>query len=318
MKSISISLISLFAFLNLFAQVDDNYLPFIEDNKIWIINICSWVGIEPSKYYLEADTIIDGNNYLKMYALNIGDSIRPVFVGSLREENSKVYLRPSEQIYFTDLHKDYLMYDFSLEEGETVTLPFFMLPDMSIDLRVTAIEHINVEGIQRKKWIFGDKDKPDEVWIEGIGSIRGIFQSGFVTVDLHTSLACVSKNDRLIYCNTEDKSVTFCLSSSCACTALINNIDNKPLLQNKTFFATPSIFKHQTQLRFSLPKSSNISLHIFNHQGQIITSLYDKEQLQMGEYQQSLSLPNVSSGIYYAVLLINGRRVATQKLVLMK
>ncbi len=291
-------------------SINDTYTPLITDKDTEWYTI-DWLPYE--HFYLVGDTIIDNLKYRKLYVSYIGgvSEHQNLYAGALIEIEKKVYVRGNSV--------NILLYDFTLVEGEQIRIRGIKEED-GVLLTVTAVDSVQLlNGEWRTRWYLDNEYGTafNDIWIEGIGSLNGVLMPGMATVDVDIVLISQLQDGELVYCNPEFADVVYPGSFNKKCNALVSNTTT---INNKTNFltATPSIFKHQTQLHFSLPKSSNISLHIFNHQGQIITSLYDKEQLQMGEYQQSLSLPNVSSGIYYAVLLINGRRVATQKLVLMK
>ncbi len=293
-----------------FAQNEHTYTPLITDkNTEWKTE--DWTPYE--HYYLQGDTIFDSLKYRKIYVNYFGGTpeFQNVYMGGLIEIDKKVYIRGSSA--------SILLYDFNLIEGEQIRVRG--IPEENgILLTVSAIDSVQLlNGEWRTRWYLDNEHGTafTDIWIEGIGSLNGILKPGAATTDYKTTLISQFQDGEVVYCNPDFTDKVYFEGFNADCNALVSNTTT---IDNKTSFltATPSIFNHQTQLHFSLPKSSNISLHIFNHQGQIITSLYDKEQLQMGEHQQSLSLPNVSNGIYYAVLLVNGRRVATQKLVLIK
>ncbi len=293
-----------------FAQNERTYTPLITDkNTVW-----KTIALGPNEtFYLQGDTIIDSLKYRKIYVdyFMQGDEFQNLYVGALIEKEGKVWHKTIEG--------DVLLYDFNLIEGEQIRVRGIKEED-GVLLTINTIDSVKIaNGEWRTRWYLDNESHGstfNDIWIEGIGSLNGVLVPGRSQIHTSVKLLQQKQDNQLMYCNLDYADLIYGNFNK-DCNALVSNTTT---INNKTNFltATPSIFNHQTQLRFSLPKSSNISLHIFNHQGQIITSLYDKEQLQMGEHQQSLSLPNVSNGIYYAVLLVNGRRVATQKLVLIK
>ncbi len=310
MKKIILFCTAIFFSALVFAQNERTYTPLITDkNTVW-----KTVGWLPNEYlYLQGDTIIDSLKYRKIYVdyVEQGEEFQNLYAGALIEMDKKVYWR-----YWNENH---LLYDFTLKVEDSIRI-LVDRESNGVLLTVTVVDSVQLlNGEWRTRWYLNNEYGVgfNDVWIEGIGSLNGVLSAGRAVDDAKVNLISQFQDGEVVYCNPDFADKVYFEGFNAECNALVSNTTT---INNKTNFltATPSIFNHQTQLHFSLPQSSNISLHIFNHQGQIITSLYDKEQLQMGEYQQSLSLPNVSNGIYYAVLLVNGRRVATQKLVLIK
>ena len=138
----------------------------------------------------------------------------------LREENNQVL------IYSRRLEKDLILYDYSLEVGDTLTTLNFdyrhediPLTDLVVDfpftdwydiyhpidtLIVTDISSVTLlDGKEYKKWTFNNGME----YVEGIGMYGGRRNGNFfgliheVVVPCHTGthLVCVSKNNKLLY-----------------------------------------------------------------------------------------------------------------------
>ena len=164
------------------------------------------------------DTVIQDHSYLKFY-----EYYSSLF---LREENNKVL------IYSTVLQKDLVLYDYTLEVGDS-------LPGLYIDYRysedepfaivdynikrdgsryfqtdtfvVTDVSHVTLlDGIERKKWTLTNKHYGVREYVEGIGSFgEGYNEAGeffflilnhpYTTESVGVHLVCVSKNGQLLY-----------------------------------------------------------------------------------------------------------------------
>lgn len=164
------------------------------------------------------DTVIQDHSYLKFY-----EYYSSLF---LREENNKVL------IYSTVLQKDLVLYDYTLEVGDS-------LPGLYIDFRysedepfaivdynikrdgsryfqtdtfvVTDVSHVTLlDGIERKKWTLTNKHYGVREYVEGIGSFgEGYNEAGeffflilnhpYTTESVGVHLVCVSKDGQLLY-----------------------------------------------------------------------------------------------------------------------
>jgi len=75
--------------------------------------------------------------------------------------------------------------------------------------------------------------------------------------------------------------------------------------------AIPNPFNDQTIIRFDLESKSNVSLSLYNLQGNLISTLVDSELIR-GEHQIDLFADhlenNIGSGMYIVVLTINGEK----------
>jgi hypothetical protein len=85
----------------------------------------------------------------------------------------------------------------------------------------------------------------------------------------------------------------------------------------------PNPFNPETQLRFSLEQSQQVSLEIYNIKGRKVKSLIKDAELSAGNYSFTWkgydnSNQKVGSGVYFAVMKTNLNGVATQKMLLLK
>lgn len=303
----------------LYAQQEHS---FIEDaTKEWTVLSC------PSKnysyYFFQGDTIIEGERYHKMYQSYeefVNNTLsNPIYMGAIMEENKKVYIRCNPEVFGDD--RKLLVYDFSLQENDTIALPFigiFSGGDVAkINLKVSKLEYVEVEGHQRKKWTLEwiDRNRRDEVWVEGIGSLQGPLHSGSQDIS-HFSfeLLFVKTKEDHIYCNSFPDAFV-CASTKYNCEDVVyseigNIIDRTKLLA----YNDPS---HQlTTFKFELNTPAKVHLDVYNMQGQKVSILIDDEHLSIGLHEKVFESPSISLGMYYAVLSIDGVLIDSQKFII--
>lgn len=117
-----------------------------------------------------------GDEYMTVYE-SIDSLISWHPIGLIREDSL------SKKVYFTIFngYPEGLIYDFSLEVGDTVRVENQLLNDVQ-PMVCDNIEMVDINGSLKKKFYFhGAGSNPGntcETWIEGIGSNYGIMNSG--------------------------------------------------------------------------------------------------------------------------------------------
>ena len=208
------------------------------------------------------DTVIQDKFYLKFQ-----EYYSSLF---LREENNKVL------IYSTVLQKDLVLYDYTLEVGDS-------LPGLYIDYRypedepfaivdydikrdgsryfptdtfvVTDVSYVTLlDGSERKKWTLTNKHYGTREYVEGIGSFgEGHNEAGeffflilnhpYTTESVGVHLVCVSKDGQLLYQMDEEEMER--LGAECLCEGGIGSAvetittpktDTSKILQNGQLF----------------------------------------------------------------------------------
>ncbi|OJU44413.1 MAG: hypothetical protein BGN96_01625 [Bacteroidales bacterium 45-6] len=149
-----------------------------------------------SQYFLGKDTLVNGVSYKKILYWDIQQEYP---VGILREAGGKVYAKLN--IYGED-SSEFLLYDFTLKEGDLFvsTAAEGVLADPE-GLVVTKIDTIRLlNGESRKRFHF-DRTA---AWIEGIGSVGGLFNDtyGHVTDFTQEILGCFRQANVLLYKDT--------------------------------------------------------------------------------------------------------------------
>ena len=217
-----------------------NYIPFPDSNAVW--SEVYWKPVsEPcprwvyNKFALfNEDTVINSIPYHKLFSCNstVLTREKSVCMGLLREDSlKKVWFKPNSNYIFpnTNENGEYLLYDFSLNTGDTVHCYDAYLQFLGSDILVLdSTKYINFNNSFRKVFYF---NRQHEIWIEGIGKTKGIiYPSGSIPINGEWSdLICFHQNNSLIYYNSDYDS---CIPSFV--------IDGVPLLINSNVKVYPN------------------------------------------------------------------------------
>ena len=272
------------------------YLFMLDEDHIWSVDINgSNFGDDPwiitEQISVSGSTVINGKTYKTIFN-NKGETSCLV-----REENGIVYR------YFETINDEIVMYDFTLEVGEYFT--FFQHydycsfygghPILLIDAQVmsTSIQFIAGEG--RKVIEFENFFQDEEIWIEGIGSIRGFDPVGVVwdVVDF-TELVCFTNSTNTYFFNGA------------------NSCDNTTLglsgFSENEIILYPNPVKNQSILK--LPAEAFIDkLVVVDMNGRII-----KEEIISKDYSiiNNMDFP---SGIYFYQVFSGNKLIKTERFV---
>ena len=182
----------------------DNYHPVVEDGKQWnVLFSYPWTPPEPQHKYtdiykIEGDTLLDGVPYKMMYATRNENLTGWNLGGFIREtEDGQVFSRrPSTS-------DEQLLYDFSMEVGDTICMCDYGYDECCMVVIEKGEIIVNGEPRQQIVLEYPFGNGVEEVWIEGIGSLFGIVDSGslFLTGG-STNLLCYYEDGDLIWQNT--------------------------------------------------------------------------------------------------------------------
>jgi hypothetical protein len=198
------------------------YHPFPDSNAVWNVqtqlccyNSCSSPFPNPYfydfnfSYYLQGDTTANGYNYHKIYqsgvtheycafstTVNNWGTQNNLYVGAYREDAAakKVFLMGTPDI---------LLYDFSLNVGDTVPRGFELVDNCSA---ISSIDSILIGNNYRKR--FNLSTFPYSL-IEGIGSTSGLLEP-LCVFEYEGTLICFSQNGQTLFpdTNTNCENVT--------------------------------------------------------------------------------------------------------------
>ena len=94
----------------------------------------------------------------------------------------------------------------------------------------------------------------------------------------------------------------------------IQEIPAQPLLEQNY----PNPFNPETKIKFSIPVNSNVSLVVYDVSGKETKKLISNHSLSRGNYEYTFNGSDLSSGMYFYTLYVNGERISSNKMVLVK
>ena len=177
MKKTFLLFLLLFVQVCLYAQEELEYLPFVEEGKVWNMYYHNDLAheIDPTydyRYFIQGDTIIAGQNCKKFYAFNENNNNQTEYKMALHESEGKVYFIP---IGSTESH---ILYNFQIPKGTSAVMSDPIHPEWEIEMRNNKGEIAKINGVNRR-CLFVNRvdaafeDYPSGWWIEGIGSELG-------------------------------------------------------------------------------------------------------------------------------------------------
>ena len=173
------NILPLFISLTISISVFSQNIPLVENGAVWKESHITIAGPFTLHHAICGDTMRNGILYSQLVALQVDSQMQVTsknYLAGLRQENSLVFA------LFSGVQDEVLLYDFSLEMGDEIslTLPF------SADQVVRKVDSTAVEMLAGKmrKIIYFQNDDPNcpyapEFWIEGIGSSYGIWVRAF-------------------------------------------------------------------------------------------------------------------------------------------
>jgi Secretion system C-terminal sorting domain len=81
--------------------------------------------------------------------------------------------------------------------------------------------------------------------------------------------------------------------------------------------AYPNPFNPSTKIKFNIGQAGNVSLKIYNVMGQLVKTVIDNAYKNSGQFEYSVKMDNLTSGIYFYTLT-QGNQTLTKKMVLLK
>lgn len=304
MKKTVLFIISCLAF-NIIINAQ-HYCHFPDSNAIWTEVYYPPDGGVPESYcfgLLNKDTLINSIKYHKLYKSNDTIFQESEYYGGIREDTISKRFYYYGRLDRYDFDWEMCIYDFSINVGDTVQ------PDNTNDfLIVSTIDSILIGGSFRKQISF--IGFPRCKWIEGIGSIRGLFdKSGALpTSSAWNDLVCFKQNRDWLFHNTGPFRYNFLDYSDCF--PVVTGIEE--------------IQKHETNIQIFPNPVTDVSiiklyendyqynrLEIFNAEG-VKYSTYCLK----GETEVEISKSSFTKGIYlYCLYGIDGFRMSGKFIV---
>lgn len=251
----------------------------VDTNKVWNVVDCYNFGpCGTTNYSFGADTTIGIYQYKTLLvdvdSAVFGTGYEPIAV---REDTTL------KQVFFYDVNGDALAYDFSLNQGDTYTTTIYQCTMLVTVDSVDTVIFLNGESRKRMyvsmsglSGCFGLSDM--EVWIEGIGSLKGLTRLAFYMfiVDVYPNLICFKENDTLKY---HDPNYASCFYSSVGLNDLGKNVGIK---------IYPNPIEDFVTVEMESPMKIN-SIHVSNALGELLIETNETE----------LDLSQLTKGIYF-------------------
>jgi hypothetical protein len=255
-----------------------DYYPIVQENNEWNVLQVIYPGGNPwdttywtMTYKFYGDTMISEQSYKKVYKSEEEIPINWEYEGAIREEEQKVWYFPKFGNGETKI------YDFTMNIGDTVT---FLFEPMVVDSIIS--EEINGEDRRHIYFSYPDFSPFKECWIEGIGSNRGILQSGTAMfVGGWTWFLCMSENGELIYMNPNYNS----------CHLISTDIE-----ETDNFLI--EVYPNPAYDKINIKNTANIKIESIS-----ITDLKGQKILEFEKNKTELNLSGISTGIY--LLMVN-------------
>lgn len=237
-------------------------------------------GLNGSTYFLivNGDTTINGSTYIKVNSMFIMNNDTTLNLYSFIREDS------SGKVFEFD-GSEKLIYDFNALVGDTLNV-YVNLYGMYQSVIVDSISSIQLGNEPRKKISITSVDFTfygSCFWIEGIGSVAGLFYSaGGQATDWDYLLTCFTENDTLKYSSVSDCNY-------------VTGVTEFQKEQSLNIFPNPT----SSEINFTLtsPSSCKMKIEITDALGNIV--LQKAVEIKSGANEQKILLPELSSGIYY-------------------
>jgi hypothetical protein len=269
----------------LFSQ---DYKPLLDDYNEWQLQYCFSGDCSTDIYYTNGDTIVDGINF------KVLDGYHYISRGFLLREDvaeKKVYLK----LYFPNGDiRDYLLYDFSLEVGDSIDMKNPATP-FTQDAGYYKVDEIALlplaDGNSYRHFylsptISNTISTNRAIWVEGVGSLSLInAPSGVPDVNEAGKVACLFKNGNSFYSDLE-------IIDACEASFILDTPEFTATKTNIQIIKTPSLNEFSVININSFKK-----IEVFNLNGKKINSYDINNQSSI-----DLNLSNYKAAMYLLIL----------------
>ncbi len=273
-----------------------DYKPLLDDFNEWHITSCHF-GCLTDVYYTDGDTIVDGKTHKILDGFHY---ISRTFLLHEEVANKKVYLTTVSSGI-----EEYLLYDFSLTEGDSIHMrnPITPFPDDAGFFILDSIRSRTLaDGNDYRHYYFSPTasntiSTNNAVWVEGVGSLSIInAPSGDPDINGAGHLSCFFKEAELFYAN---------LDSISGCEPLILGLkDPKQELQNVEIYSS--------EAACYLKNTTNVK-------DLVVYDLLGRKQKQMvnEDHASTLSfdISSLEAGIYIIVIYNHRYQKRTFKII---
>ena len=252
---------------------------------------------------MQDDTVFNNKTYKKIYECDYSPSINnKVFFGGLREDSTQkifFFLDTNKSIiYNPNLNSltEYLLYDFLLNVGDTLLVK--NLQD-SIQI-VQSIDSVFIANEYRKRWNLIGSNQILREWIEGIGSVHGLFYPLQFMFEDFQLLTCYE--DTSIFWSNPDLQGVDCFS-----------VGIEPKMSKSSFSikAYPNPVSTIINFEFEKTYSHKMLLEIYDVLGQRVYDI----SIANNENNIKINLEDLKKGIYFYKWTSNNKTIGAGKFI---
>ena len=249
----------------------------------------NFAGCGTSVMKFGGDTIIGLHQYKKIIIDKDSSWFGIYFFEAAREDTI------SKQIFFHTGNAEYLVYDFSLQQGDTFVTN---ISGCYIQMVVDSVSTLTLINGEVRKIMYLNQDQ----WIEGIGSLVGIYYAGIINCinDVYTQLICFTENDTLKYMNNFYQSCYYNTTS-------LGEVENENI-----FIAKPNPFSDYTTITINQPSHGTTTVNIYNSFGE-----RTKQYKNVSGKELKIEKGDLQSGMYFIQLLNDDKEISRGKIVIL-
>jgi hypothetical protein len=244
--------------------------------------------VSSRRYNFDSDIIFrNGNTYLE---LNISTDE----MGSAWEGTGQYFRSTPNQVFEWIDDSDYLLYDFSLNVGDTFIVQETSEWPEAIELVVTAVDSITLmDQSKRKRLVLECENGVGEhIWVKGMGDLQGLLSvKKSCLLDVNENLLCFSFNEEVLYQDPDE--------GECWITTSTEDVERRELSIH------PNPARDIVQISGLHPNEA-INYTIFSNTGLIISSGKTRDH--------TLSVGTLPPGLYLLELHTQHQKV-TKKFV---
>lgn len=281
-------------------QTKTEYLQIVDNTKKWVNVQHIWGSVTYSGAIIfSSDSIIEDVEYVKVF--HSVDQAQELYelIGFVRETpDKKVFFRQHSEA------QEYLMYDLGANVNDTIVVAELSISedfvgvfyDENHPVIVTFIDTVYFAEQNRKRLhIHNGAD----FWIEGIGSMKGMFKNEFLFVGSNNKLLCYYEEDIVLYHDSEFNS---CIISTEIQTAN-DNYETDVIIYPNPLSGSFTIKTLPTQLQ-------NIQVSIYDITGKLMKTKF------LISSETVIETREWSAGIYNCVFFVNGQFSHSKKIVI--
>ena len=281
--------------------------PFPEgtDNAQWGVEVHTIGVFDLAQHiYYQGDTLINGRTYNRyegvQYYTNAPGLAPPTnFSFMMRQQGQKVYWKHG--------NADRLLYDFSLQEGDSVWLPDS--PFFGIDSTRAGIDSIRtVTNTGTNRSMFYLRYRANDFqgmqvyyrvqWLEGVGSTEGPLYA------LTRSRSPIADDDfHYTVCLRENNILKYLAPSYTSCASFLTAEEKQPI--GAAFRLTHNPAQGEAVLSYSVRTAGMVTVAVYDLLGRKQCQVQHGAQ-PAGDYQQPL--PSFRPGLYLVAVEANGQR----------